>query len=357
MESDNIIEEIARLVFQSDAEFATRLKIQAEASPLCELSCINPAVGRWVDENNMEYLLSVLALDDKDFAIAFPALSGITTQQRRQVIARIASHLEVCLHCAGKRAYDLEFEERVHRALEVDRRMIRTPSVELAESRSLAIEESGHKLFLSYSSRDKNVARQLAKDLEYLGVPVWFDEWSLEPGDSLYKLIGEALETCRFVAVLLSPNWHYSKWFTKEVYQALSREDRTGEKVVIPLMLGLDHAPPFLQDRLHLRLDDHHYYRSLAEIVATVRSLDRKLLAVALESSLSTFDDVEACLRVAGWKPIIVEDPKVFRSLMEFMELPRGLRPKQFDIIARYGKTGDDDDDNVFRFRDKFKSC
>jgi len=357
MESDNLHEVFARLVLQSEAEFEQRLKTQSKGSPSGEPSCIDPAVGHWVDESDVGYLLSALALEDDEFAVTFPALSGITMQQRRQFIARIESHLEVCLPCARKRAYDLELEERINRAMEDNRRIVRTRSFESADSKSASLKESSHKLFLSYSSRDKNIAKQLAKELEYLGVRVWFDEWSLEPGDSLHKLIGEALETCRFVAVLLSPNWHYSKWFTKEMYQALSREDRTGEKVVIPLMLGLDYAPPFLQDRLHLRLDDHHYYRSLAEIVATVESLDRKLLAVAFERSLRTFDDVEVCLQAAGWKPTIAEDPKVFRSLMEFMELPTGQRPDRFDIIARYRKRDDDDDDNVFRFRDTFKSC
>jgi TIR domain len=357
MEADNIGEIIARWVLQNDVEFGTRIEIQDKGFPSSELSCTDPAVGRWIDGTNVEYLLSVLALDDKEFAVTFPALSGITTQQRRQFIARIESHLEVCLQCAHQRAHDLEFEKRLNHAVRVNRNMNETPSLELADSGLPLCEESSYKLFLSHSSRDKNIARQLAKDLEYLDVRVWFDEWNLEPGDSLHERIGEALEACNFVAVILSPNWHYSKWFTKEMYQALSREDRTRKKVVIPLMLGLDHAPPFLQDRLHLRLEDHHYYRSLAEIVATVESLDRKLLATAFETSLCTFGDVQSCLQAAGWKPLIEQDPKVFRSLMEFMKLPSGRRPKRFDIIARYGKTGDDDDDNIFPFRDTFKSC
>jgi beta-lactamase class D len=40
-------------------------------------------------------------------------------------------------------------------------------------------------VFLSYSSKDRKVVRQLAKRLKKDGVRVWFDEWEIKPGDSV----------------------------------------------------------------------------------------------------------------------------------------------------------------------------
>ena len=38
--------------------------------------------------------------------------------------------------------------------------------------------------FISYSTKDKSVARRLAHDLESLGIGVWFDEEEISAGDS-----------------------------------------------------------------------------------------------------------------------------------------------------------------------------
>ncbi len=40
-------------------------------------------------------------------------------------------------------------------------------------------------LFLSHSSADKTFVEKLAKDLEGVGVNVWFDKWEIKVGDSL----------------------------------------------------------------------------------------------------------------------------------------------------------------------------
>ncbi len=40
-------------------------------------------------------------------------------------------------------------------------------------------------VFLSHSSKDKPVVRELANRLKKDKLRVWFDEWELKPGDSL----------------------------------------------------------------------------------------------------------------------------------------------------------------------------
>lgn len=46
-------------------------------------------------------------------------------------------------------------------------------------------------LFLSHSSADKTFVEKLAKDLEGVGVNVWFDKWEIKVGDSLTGKIWE----------------------------------------------------------------------------------------------------------------------------------------------------------------------
>ena len=46
-------------------------------------------------------------------------------------------------------------------------------------------DEFQYDVFLSHSAKDKAVVRPLAERLRADGVKVWFDEWVLQPGDSL----------------------------------------------------------------------------------------------------------------------------------------------------------------------------
>ena len=52
-------------------------------------------------------------------------------------------------------------------------------------------------IFLSHSSKDKAVVRDVAERLRRDGLKVWFDEWVLKPGDSIPAKIEEGLERSR----------------------------------------------------------------------------------------------------------------------------------------------------------------
>jgi hypothetical protein len=105
---------IADFVFKSAPDLASRLESQAEA--LDEAKCTNPVLGKWIDENDVKYLLSTFALNDKDFAEKFPATAPTTSAERRQVVAALEEHFEHCQHCSLKRAYDLELDARIKQA-------------------------------------------------------------------------------------------------------------------------------------------------------------------------------------------------------------------------------------------------
>src|SRR2546423_8632636 len=108
---NDLTDVIAAFVFKSAADLASRLEAQAEA--LAEAKCTNPVIGRWVDENDVKYLLSTFDLNDKDFAERFPAMAHISRAPRQRVIATLKEHFEHCQHCSLKRGYDLELDARI----------------------------------------------------------------------------------------------------------------------------------------------------------------------------------------------------------------------------------------------------
>lgn len=107
---------IADFVFKSAPDLASRLESQAEA--LDEARCTNPVLGRWIDENDVKYLFSVFALNDKDFAERFPKISPMSREERQQVAAALERHFDYCEHCSLKRGYDLELDARIKQACE-----------------------------------------------------------------------------------------------------------------------------------------------------------------------------------------------------------------------------------------------
>ena len=111
---NDLTDVIADFVFQSAPDLASRLESQAEA--LAEAKCSNPVLGKWIDENDVKYLLSTLALNDEDFAERFPAMAQTNRAERQQVIAALEEHFNHCLHCSLKRGYDLELDARIKQA-------------------------------------------------------------------------------------------------------------------------------------------------------------------------------------------------------------------------------------------------
>ncbi|HRX54654.1 MAG TPA: toll/interleukin-1 receptor domain-containing protein [Verrucomicrobiales bacterium] len=66
-------------------------------------------------------------------------------------------------------------------------------------------DDFAYDVFLSHSSKDKTVVRDLAERLRQDGVKVWFDEWVLKPGDSIPAKIEEGLERSRVLCASTPP--------------------------------------------------------------------------------------------------------------------------------------------------------
>lgn len=90
-------------------------------------------------------------------------------------------------------------------------------------------------LFISHASEDKDaIVRPLATILERLSVRVWYDEFSLQLGDSLTASIDKGLQESRYGLVVLSKAFLSKKW-TEYEYRSLMTKEIDGERVILPL--------------------------------------------------------------------------------------------------------------------------
>lgn len=120
-------------------------------------------------------------------------------------------------------------------------------------------------VFICHDSRDKDAfVRPLAKALS--GVPyllrVWYDEFSMEVGDSLIGKIDEGLAACRYGVVVLSKNFlSKKKWTAREFRGLTNREVEAEDKLVLPVWLDVtrdevaQYSPP-LADKFALQGSD-----------------------------------------------------------------------------------------------------
>jgi hypothetical protein len=96
-------------------------------------------------------------------------------------------------------------------------------------------------VFISHASEDKeNLVRALAKQLkEVYRVSVWYDEFSLEYGDSLIKSIQKGLQDSKFGVVVLSDYFFKKQWTENERISLQTKEMILNEKVIIPIWYNI----------------------------------------------------------------------------------------------------------------------
>jgi hypothetical protein len=98
-------------------------------------------------------------------------------------------------------------------------------------------DEFQYDVFLSHSSKDKEVVRAIAERLRVDGLHVWFDEWEIRAGDSIPAKIEEGLEHSRVLVLCMSANAFGSDWAQLEAGTFRFRDTLNKERRFIPLRL------------------------------------------------------------------------------------------------------------------------
>ncbi len=112
-------------------------------------------------------------------------------------------------------------------------------------------------VFLSYSSVDKTRVIKLKDDLLYYGVSVWLDKDEIRPGDIFAQALEEALDNCRAIALIVSPEAVKSGWVKEEYYRALNLK---ASVQLIPVILRGAELPGFLTSRNCVDFRDETIY-------------------------------------------------------------------------------------------------
>ena len=98
------------------------------------------------------------------------------------------------------------------------------------------LDQEKYDFFISHASEDKEAfVKPLAETLEYMGIRVWYDEFSLKVGDSLTKSIDQGLINSKFGIIVLSKAFMKKQWTNYEFTSLVSREMHHGEKVILPI--------------------------------------------------------------------------------------------------------------------------
>lgn len=95
--------------------------------------------------------------------------------------------------------------------------------------------------FISHDSRDKDaLVRALANKMQSMLCPVWYDEFTLRPGDSLRESIEKGLKTCSKCVVVLSKNFFSNPGWSKREFDIIyTREIVEGRRLMIPIWLDV----------------------------------------------------------------------------------------------------------------------
>jgi small GTP-binding protein len=92
-------------------------------------------------------------------------------------------------------------------------------------------------VFLSHSSKDKEVVRSVAERLRADGLRVWLDDWEIHPGDSIPAKIEDGLERSRVLVLCMSAQALGSDWAQLEAGTFRFRDPQNKERRFIPLRL------------------------------------------------------------------------------------------------------------------------
>lgn len=115
------------------------------------------------------------------------------------------------------------------------------------------------KLFLSHSSRDKALVREITSHLPSF-ITTWLDDDNLIIGQDLRHTISSAIsEACDYVVLFISRDSVSSEWVSKELQIALSHENKIRRLFVLPILLDdvwESVKPDEFRERLYLKCFD-----------------------------------------------------------------------------------------------------
>lgn len=174
---------------------------------------------------------------------------------------------------AGYRKLTLEnqsLEQRLQRELSAMRPTVGpTTNVDLTSA-------PPHDIFISHAWEDKaDFVEALAHTLRAAGAEVWYDDFSLRPGDSLRRSIDKGLGSSRFGIVVLSTHFFKKEWPQKEL-DGLFQLESSGRSRILPIWhkVSKDEVASFsptMADKLAFNTSTKSVDEIVADLMAIIR--------------------------------------------------------------------------------------
>jgi TIR domain-containing protein len=208
--------------------------------------------------------------------------------------------------------------------------------------------------FISHASEDKDlVARPLAHVLSASGFRVWYDEFSLRVGDSLFQSISRGLAESCFGIVILSPSFMQKSWTQNELGGIWARETAT-RKLLLPVWHRVDASQvaertPMLADRVAVSTQKglQHVAEEIVRASFPHRIAD---LPLSMQRAGNNRTESRETLRGLLDRGAKIDDLRLFLSAHQELLPRRGILIPGFKLgaetfadfffIAQHGMTG-----------------
>lgn len=116
------------------------------------------------------------------------------------------------------------------------------------------------KVFLSYSSKDKEIVDKIFDEFQKNEICAWYDKYEIVPGDSITDKINEGLDESDIGIICISNNFlnGSSGWTKSELNFFVQRRMRNPEQSFIILNFDVSHdeLPPLVQDYKYIDFND-----------------------------------------------------------------------------------------------------
>lgn len=140
-----------------------------------------------------------------------------------------------------------------------------------------AAEPSAYIVFISHSSKEKWIARQIAKEIEALGAKTWLDLKDIHGGDEIRRSIRRGIRASKEAIVLLSANSVTSDWVIYEVAIA----DGQGKRIT-PVLNNLPPDEVLSPLRGIKAVDLNDFDNFLVELAERIKNHSSRFRKVAL---------------------------------------------------------------------------
>lgn len=92
-------------------------------------------------------------------------------------------------------------------------------------------------VFISHANRDKeDFVEELYQAINKLGINIFYDKDVIDWGDNWKNVILDGTKKSEFAIIVISENFFDRKWTEKELVEFLGRQNRNGQKLILPIL-------------------------------------------------------------------------------------------------------------------------